>query len=167
WRPAAAMRLPDSLSHATDTLASERAGHLLRASALLAELSRQGHEVLRIEAAGTQGSAAAVGAYRGVVRRLLPRGAALKLRDAGRVVMARRSGRRLIAAARAFRPDVIFETHTSFGLAGQLAAAATGAPRSASAAATSQSSMSDRSSPSTACRCCSRASRVSATNGFS
>jgi glycosyltransferase involved in cell wall biosynthesis len=122
------MRILYSLSHATDTLASERAGHLLRASALLAELSRQGHEVLRIEAAGTQGSAAAVGAYRGVVRRLLPRAAALKLRDAGRLVMARRSGRRLIAAARAFRPDVILETHTSFGLAGQMAAAATGAP---------------------------------------
>ncbi len=121
------MRILYSLPHPADALDGAD-GHVVRATRLLDALEERGHEILRVEAGGATTARAAVGAYRQVVRRMIPRAAALRLRDAGRVVHGRRHGARIIADAEAARPDVILETHVAFSLSGVLAARATGIP---------------------------------------
>ena len=122
------MRILYSLPHPSDRLAGARAGHIVRANALLDAMGRLGHEVESVEAATAPGAASASRAYRGLVKNRLPRPLALTLRDAGRFVLSHRAGRRLARAARAFRPDLMLETHTAFSLAGAIAATATAVP---------------------------------------
>lgn len=122
------MKILYSLPHPADHLDSEQAGHTVRARALLAALETLGHTVIRVEAAASPQTQAAVSAYRRVVKRLLPRPLALRLRDRARVATSQRYAGRLIAAAQRERPEVILETHIAFSLAGMLTSQATGLP---------------------------------------
>lgn len=121
------MRILYSLPHPAGRLA-DTDGHTVRASSLLRALEDRGHEIIRVEAGGGAVAQTAVTAYRGVVRRAIPRGVALRLRDAGRIAHGRRHGSRLAEVARRTRPDVILETHIAFSLSGVLASRATGVP---------------------------------------
>lgn len=121
------MKILYSLPHPADTLGSERAGHVVRANALLAELESMGHEVIRVEAADSQAQLS-VRAYREVVKRLLPPALALPLRDAGRYLHSRRYASQLLERAEQTRPDVLLETYTPMSVAGVRASAATGVP---------------------------------------
>jgi glycosyltransferase involved in cell wall biosynthesis len=123
------MKFVYSLPHPTDHLDFERAGHIVRAKCLLSALERAGHPVLRVQAArsiSNSGTAAAV--YRRLVRRMLPKPLALRLRDAGRVRYGKIFAKRLAAEVASARPDVILETHVGFSLAGAIAAEQTGVP---------------------------------------
>ncbi|GAB4546465.1 MAG: hypothetical protein OHK0023_06130 [Anaerolineae bacterium] len=124
------MRILYSLPHPADKLGSG-AGHVIRASAMLAALESLGHTILRVQAA-TEGSGgggkAAVGIYRNVVKKLMPRPLAMRMRDMGRIKFGQGYGRRLIEIIERERPDVILETHIAFSLAGASASEATGVP---------------------------------------
>ena len=122
------MRLIFSFPHPFDRLADERAGHVVRANAMIEGFRRLGHEVMVVEAAAAPATAGAVRAYRGAVRSLLPGSAALALRDGGRWVAGRRYGTRLAQIARTFAPDAIVETHIDFVASGAAAARAAGVP---------------------------------------
>lgn len=121
------MRILYSLPHPAGRL-DDTDGHTVRATSLLRALEGLGHEVIRLEAGGGAMTQTAVTAYRGVVRRAVPRALALRMRDAGRIVSGRRHGARLAELARTTRPDVILETHIAFSLSGVLASRATGIP---------------------------------------
>jgi glycosyltransferase involved in cell wall biosynthesis len=121
------MRILYSLPHPAGRL-EDPDGHTVRAASLLRALEGLGHEVIRLEAGGGAMAQTAVNAYRGVVRRAIPRAVALRLRDAGRLAHGRRHGARLAELAEQTRPDVILETHIAFSLSGVLASRATGIP---------------------------------------
>ncbi len=122
------MKILYSLPHPADRLGTQRAGHVIRASALLDALNRLGHEVIRIEAATGSGSAISVGIYRNLVRRLLPRFIAMRLRDSARIRYSKSYAERLIHIALEQKPDVILETHIALSLAGKLASERLGIP---------------------------------------
>lgn len=122
------MKILYSLAHPADSLAGQRAGHVVRASAILNGLERLGHEVVRIEAAQEQGAQVAVSTYRRIFKRLLPRSIAMRMRDAGRIAHGRMYAAKLMDAIEQHQPDVILETNLSFTLAGKLASEATGVP---------------------------------------
>ena len=117
-----------SLPHPADRLNSGQAGHVIRASAMLAALEALGHTVLKLEAATESSTKSAVGLYRNVVKKMLPRPLAMRLRDTMRIKHGRGYGNRLIEKIRQERPDVILETHIAFSLAGKNASEATGVP---------------------------------------
>lgn len=122
------MKIVYSLPHPADKLSSEQAGHTVRASAMLGELEKRGHQIFTIEAASGQGSQTAVKTYRTVVKKLLPRPIAMQMRDRARVAYGHRYGERLIEAVEKHHPDVILETHIAFSQAGQRASERTGCP---------------------------------------
>lgn len=122
------MKILYSLAHPADTLASERAGHVVRAGALLAALESLGHEVIRVEAAGSSTSRISVAAYRQVVKRLLPGRIARSIRDVGRLRHGRAHARRLLKAFQESRPDVIVETYSPMNGGGALVSRRTGVP---------------------------------------
>ena len=123
------MKILYSLPHPSDQLGVERAGHVIRANALLAALERAGHEVVRVEAAATVfGSAAAVKAYRGFFKRHVPRPIALRMRDVGRLLYTRAFAGRLMQAVQQHGPDIILETNIAFSRAGALASRKSGVP---------------------------------------
>jgi glycosyltransferase involved in cell wall biosynthesis len=103
-------------------------GDVVRARRLIEALRAEGHEVRVVERAAARASAATVATYRRFVRRLVPRGPALALRDAGRWAEALLHGRRVAAAALAQGADLIVETQVHFAGSGALAARMTGVP---------------------------------------
>ncbi len=115
------MKILYSLPHPADRLGTQRAGHVIRASAILDALNRLGHEVVRVEAASGSGSAISVGIYRNLVKKLLPRFVAMRLRDSARVQYSKAYAERLIQIALEEKPDLILETHIALSLAGKLA----------------------------------------------
>lgn len=121
------MRIVWSLPVAGERLDGTR-GDLVRASRLVEALRADGHQVTVVEIAAGRGSTAVVSTYRDFVRRVLPRSAALLLRDLGRVAHARAHGRRVAAKARAERADLIVETQVHFAGSGALAARLSGLP---------------------------------------
>lgn len=103
-------------------------GDVVRARSLVASLRGAGHEVTLV-AAGSHGEAgAAVAAYRGGVRRLLPGSLARPLRDAGRLVLARAHASRVARAARENSAELIVETQVHLVPSGRLAAAQAALP---------------------------------------
>ncbi len=122
------MKILYSLPHPFDRLGAQRAGHVIRASALLDALSTLGHEVVRIEAAANSKSAISVGIYRNLVRKLLPQSVAMRLRDSARIQYGKTYAERLIQIALEQKPDLILETHIAFSLAGKIASERLGVP---------------------------------------
>ncbi|NBB84103.1 MAG: glycosyltransferase [Alphaproteobacteria bacterium] len=122
------MHLLYSLPHPADRLADERAGHIVRAKALIGALRSLGHTVTVSEAAGAPAVAGQVRAYRRAIRTVLPGRAALVLRDAGRYAADRRYAHRLMAVARTTGADAILETHVAFTSAGATVARNLGIP---------------------------------------
>lgn len=122
------MRIVYSLPHPADTLAGERAGHMIRAASLMEALEELGHEVVRVEAASAQGASVAVGTYRNVVRAVAPDAAARRLRDIGRIMHARSFMRRLDETVSQVQPDAIVETHVVFATAGASVSRRRGVP---------------------------------------
>jgi glycosyltransferase involved in cell wall biosynthesis len=121
------MRITWSVPVPGEPLGGSR-GDLVRARRLIEALRGEGHEVRVVERAARPATAATVATYRRVVRRLVPRGAALALRDAGRWAGALAHGRRVAAMAQAQRADLIVETQVHFAGSGALAAAISGLP---------------------------------------
>jgi glycosyltransferase involved in cell wall biosynthesis len=121
------MRILWSLPVRGETLASTR-GDLVRARSLIAALRDNGHEVVVVEDGATAAARGRVRAYRSVVRRCLPSGPALMLRDLGRVSHGRGHARRVAAEATSHRADLIVETQVHFSGSGALAARLTGLP---------------------------------------
>ncbi|MBK7448561.1 MAG: glycosyltransferase family 4 protein [Anaerolineales bacterium] len=122
------MKILYNLSYPGDRLDVQRAGHIVRANAILNGLEALGHTVIRIEAAEDKEARLAVSTYQNLIKNRLPSSIALKLRDVGRVVQSRRYTHRLIEAIEHHRPDCILETHVPFNLAGKLASDKTGTP---------------------------------------
>ncbi|MFO1055794.1 MAG: glycosyltransferase [Dongiaceae bacterium] len=126
------MKLLYSLPHPTDRLETGRAGHLIRAAALVQALRAAGHEVRCHEAAAAPALAGAAQGYRRLLKRLaagpLTAPATLLLRDAGRALLGRGAAGRLAAIAADWRPDAILETHVELAMAGAVAARRTGVP---------------------------------------
>lgn len=121
------MKILYSLPHPSHRLDTEGAGHTVRANALIAALRDLGAEVI-IDQAAQEGSQAAAKTYRDVVKNMLPRPLAMRLRDRARVAFSHRYGERLTAAVREHQPDVILQTHIAFSVAGAVASEATGVP---------------------------------------
>lgn len=123
------MKVLYCLPHPADRLEVERAGHIIRANALLRALSAEGHTVDCIQAAqSVGGSQLTVSAYRRLLRVCVPKPLALRLRDMGRIRFGRRFARRLIERVELSKPDVILETHVGFSLASAIATEQTGVP---------------------------------------
>lgn len=122
------MKILYSLPHPADRLGTQRAGHVIRASAMLDALGALGHEVVRIEAAAGSGSAISVGVYRKMVRKLLPHFIAMRLRDGARIQYGKTYAERLIRIALEQKPDLILETHIALSLAGKIASERLGIP---------------------------------------
>ncbi len=122
------MKIVYSLPHPADRLDSQQAGHVIRARALLNALEGLHHQIVNVEAAAESSTKAAVGFYRNVVKKALPRPIAMRMRDAARVSNSRRYAARLIETIESARPDVILETHIAFSLAGKIASEQTGVP---------------------------------------
>ncbi|MCC7445937.1 MAG: glycosyltransferase family 4 protein [Anaerolineae bacterium] len=122
------MKIIYSLPHPADRLNSQQAGHVIRASAMLAALESLGHTIIQLEAATEQSTQTAVGLYRKVVKRMLPRPVAMRMRDTARISHGKRYANRLIEAIERTHPDVILETHIAFSLAGKIASEQTGVP---------------------------------------
>ena len=122
------MKVVYSLPHPADRLTSERSGHVVRANAVLDALAEMGHDIIRVEAAAAPSSQVAVSSYRRIIRKLMPRPIAMKMRDAGRVAYGKRFAARLIKEIEESLPDVILETHIAFTLAGRIASETTGIP---------------------------------------
>lgn len=122
------MRIVYSLPHPADRLSSSQAGHTVRASAILSALEMLGHEIIRVEAATEQRTQTAVGLYRGVIKKILPRSIAMRMRDTGRIAHGRRYAQRLVEVINRSQPDLILETHIAFSLASHLASKETGVP---------------------------------------
>ena len=122
------MKILYSFPHPADRLGSQGAGHVIRATALLNALEMLGNEVVRVEAASESRTRASVGVYRNLVRNLLPRHIAMKVRDLGRIRHGKRYAVRLLEAAQRNKPDLILETHIAFSLAGKIVSERTGVP---------------------------------------
>lgn len=121
------MRITWSVPIRGESAVSTR-GDVLRARALIDALRADGHEVVVVEDANAPTARATVAAYRNVIRRILPGRIALVLRDLGRVLHARRHARRVAAAARAQRAELLIETQVHFSDSGALAARVVGIP---------------------------------------
>lgn len=121
------MKLIWSLPIRGEGLDSSR-GDVVRARSLIDALRLDGHDVRVVEADSAPAAAAATAAYRRGVRRLLPRRAALLLRDLGRVVHGWAHGSRVAAAAREHGADLIVETQVHFAASGARAARRAGVP---------------------------------------
>jgi glycosyltransferase involved in cell wall biosynthesis len=118
-----------SLPHPADRLSSSDSGHTVRANALLNAMEQVGHEVIRLEAAESQGSSSfVVSFYRNVVKKVMPAPIAMRLRDRGRIRYGRAYANRLIEMIQKTRPDLILETHIAFSLASNIASATTAVP---------------------------------------
>lgn len=122
------MKILYSLPHPGDRLDMERAGHIVRANAILAGLESIGHTIIRLEASGDKSTQMAVNTYRNVIKNRLPGWIGLSMRDAGRVIHSRRYAVRLIDAIEKHQPDCVLETHLAFSLAGMIAVDKTGVP---------------------------------------
>lgn len=122
------MKILYSLPHPSDRLETQRAGHVIRANALLNALGALGHEVTRIEAAVDARTAISVGVYRNLVRRFLPRFVAMRLRDSARIQHGKKYAERLIQIALEHKPDLVLETHVALSLAGKIASERLGVP---------------------------------------
>jgi glycosyltransferase involved in cell wall biosynthesis len=103
-------------------------GDVVRARSLIQALRALGHEVNVVAAAEEAATSTAVRTYRGVVRRLLPRWAALALRTSGRMALARAHARRVAVQARQQAADLIVETQMHGVPSGTRAARAAGRP---------------------------------------
>ena len=114
------------MSHPSDRLDDERAGHVVRPRQLLASLTAAGHEVRVSSAAERAGTQQAASVYRSA-RSAVPRAPLLAVRDALRVVQNESFGRRLSSLASDWRPHAIVETQVAFSCAGASAARASGA----------------------------------------
>ena len=121
------MKIVWSLPVRGETLASTR-GDLVRARQLSAALKTAGHEVVMVSDAQRPGAALAVGAYRNVLRRTVPRSLALVLRDLGRWQHGRGHGASVAKVAKRLGAQLIIETQVAFSSSGALAAARTGLP---------------------------------------
>lgn len=103
-------------------------GDVVRARRFIDALRREGHEIRVVERAAAPTTAVMVSTYRRILRRLVPRKAALVLRDLGRWAEAQAHGRRVAAAARAQGADLLVETQVHFAGSGALAARLTRLP---------------------------------------
>jgi len=118
-----------SLPHPADRLSSSGSGHTVRANALLNAMEQVGHEVIRLEAATSQGSSSfVVSFYRNVVKKIMPAPIAMRLRDRGRIRYGRAYANCLVEMIQKARPDLILETHIAFSLASNIASAMTAVP---------------------------------------
>jgi glycosyltransferase involved in cell wall biosynthesis len=122
------MKIVYSLSHPAHRLDSGAAGHTVRARALLGALERRGHEIVTMQAATDQATQSAVKTYHGLVKKLLPRPVAMRMRDMARVRFSRRYAQLLFDGLQQHRPDLILETHNGFAVAGKLASERSGLP---------------------------------------
>ena len=122
------MKILYSLPHPSDRLGAQRAGHMIRATAMLSALQNLGHEVIRVEAASSAGTQLSVSVYRKLIRNLLPRPIAMRMRDRARIQHGIRYASHLIERAQQNKPDLILETHIAFSLAGKIASEQTGLP---------------------------------------
>lgn len=121
------MRIAWSLPVPGESPESSR-GDVVRARGLVEGLRGEGHDV-RLVAAGSHGEAgAAVAAYRGTARRLLPGTLTRPLRDAGRLALARAHARRVARVGGGGSADVIVETQVHLIPSGRLAASRAGTP---------------------------------------
>ncbi|MEL6405962.1 MAG: glycosyltransferase family 4 protein [Chloroflexota bacterium] len=121
------MKILYSLPHPSHRLDTEGAGHTVRANAMLAALESLGAEIVTDQAAG-EGSQTAATTYRQLVKKMIPRPVALRIRDRARVSFGKSYGERLTEAVKQHQPDVILQTHIAFSLSGQIASSATGVP---------------------------------------
>lgn len=121
------MKITWSLPVPGATLASGR-GDLVRAWQLIGALRADGHEVEVVQAADHPQTAAAVSAYRSLVRHLLPQRAAHALRDLGRAAHAGVHAQRIARVAREQGADVIIETQVHPSDSGARAARACALP---------------------------------------
>ena len=121
------MRIVWSLPVRGETLPSTR-GDLVRVQHLSAALRAAGHEVVMVTDARRPGAALAVGAYRKVLRRTVPRSLALVLRDLGRWQHGRGHGAAVAKVAKRLGAQLIIETQVAFSPSGALAATRTGLP---------------------------------------
>lgn len=103
-------------------------GDFVRAQQLSAALESAGHEVVMLCDAQRPGAALTIGAYRNVLRRILPRPVALIFRDLGRWQHGRRHGAWVAQKAQQFGAQLIIETQVAFSPSGALAATLTGLP---------------------------------------
>jgi glycosyltransferase involved in cell wall biosynthesis len=117
-----------SLPHPADRLGSAGAGHTVRATAVLDALEQLGHEVIRLEAATEGSTKAAVSFYRNVIKKLIPRPIAMRMRDTARIANSRRYAQRLIEKINDVKPNLVLETHIAFSLSAKLASESTGIP---------------------------------------
>lgn len=121
------MRITWSLPLPGESFDSGR-GDVVRARSLIQALRTLGYEVEVVAAAEEATTANAVRTYRGVVRRLLPRWAALALRTSGRFALARAHARQVAVQAREQPADLIVETQMHGVPSGARAARAAGLP---------------------------------------
>lgn len=121
------MRITWSLPVPGESLQSGR-GDVVRARHLIEALRDLGHEVEVVVAGEEATTATAVRTYRGVVRRLLPRWAALALRTAGRLALARAHARHVAAKACQQCADLIVETQMHGVPSGRRASQAAAVP---------------------------------------
>jgi len=121
------MKVVWSLPVRGERLDSSR-GDLVRARSLIGALVADGHQVRVVEADEKWTAAAATSCYRRVIRRALPRRAALVLRDLGRGLHAIAHSRRVAAAVSGLGADLIVETQVHFADSGARAARRTGVP---------------------------------------
>jgi glycosyltransferase involved in cell wall biosynthesis len=122
------MKIVYSLPHPADKLGSTGAGHTVRATAMLNALEQLGHEIIRLEAASEGSTQAAVGLYRNVVKKMIPRPIAMRMRDTARIAHGRRYAQRLVELIQKTKPNLILETHIAFSLASNIASSQTGIP---------------------------------------
>lgn len=121
------MKLLYVMSHPSDRLEDERAGHVVRPRQLLQGLRAAGVETAVVEAASSPVAQAAASSYRGA-RERLPAGPLLLARDAVRVLQNERFARRALQVARAEGAEVLLETQVAFSTAGASVARRTGLP---------------------------------------
>lgn len=121
------MKILYSLPHPAHRLDTEGAGHAVRAKAMLNALQAQG-VTLVIDQAAQEGSQSAAKTYRQVVKNLLPKPFAMRIRDRARVTFSHQYGARLAEAVREHKPDVILQTHIAFSVAGKIASEQSGVP---------------------------------------
>lgn len=121
------MKILYSLAHPSHLLSTVTSGHAIRASALLNALTTLGVDVV-IDQAASDGSQVAVGTYRQLIKKVVPRPLALHLRDQARVQFSKAYGERLIDIVRQEQPDVILQTYMALNLSGKIVTEATGVP---------------------------------------
>lgn len=113
------MKILFSFPHPAYRLDEPGVGYVVRANAMIDSLQKLGAEVIVEQAA--VGGAATAHAYRRIVKKLLPRQIAMRLRDRGRVIFGKKHGHHLSGIARNNKVDVIVQTFVAFNLSGQIA----------------------------------------------